>query len=82
MSQEINESILYTLDRFEGKFAICENRITGEFINVPKNLIDKNAREGDILKFSNNKYLLDEISTQKAREEIKDLAKSLFKRKE
>lgn len=36
------------IDRFEGDFAVCENK-NREMINIERKLIPKDAREGDIL---------------------------------
>lgn len=77
----LKDNTLFALDRFEGDFAVCENRTTGEIINIPKELISSNAKEGSILKIENSKYILDEQETTKAQKEIKNLANNLFKRK-
>ena len=71
----------YSIDRFINNFAICENKTTREFINIPKKLIDSSAKAGDIIYRKNNKFIIDKEQTQKEQEEIKSLAKSLFKRK-
>ena len=75
------EEIYYSIDRFSGEFAVCENQTTGEFINIPKFLIESSARPGDIIKKENDKFIIDIEKTKKAKEEIKTLANSLFKRK-
>ena len=80
-NSKLDDNILFTLDRFEGDFAICENKTTGEMINIPKELIASSAKAGAILKIENGKYVLDEEETAKAQREIKDLANNLFKRK-
>lgn len=50
MNNEIKE---YTIDRFEGNFAVCEDRDTGEMVNFKRDDLPQNAREGSILKYSN-----------------------------
>ena len=80
-SNNINHTTFYSIDRFVGNFAICENQTTGEFINIPKVLIPKQSKETDILKFENNKFTIDKNQTEIKKEEIKDLATSLFKRR-
>ena len=35
---------LFTLDRFEGEFAVLENRINGKMLNVQSSLIPKDAK--------------------------------------
>lgn len=54
-----NSSSLYTLDRFEGDFAILENRSTKKMTDIPISNIPSNAKEGDILKLSNGSYIID-----------------------
>lgn len=76
-----SDETYYSIDRFEGNFAVCENQTTGEFINIPRILIDNSSKPGDIIKKQNNKYITDIERTTKAKEEIKNLANSLFKRK-
>lgn len=72
---------LFSIDRFEGNFAICENKQTQEIVNIQKNLLPINATEGDIIRFVNGKYILDIEQTKKEREDIKNLVDNLFKRK-
>lgn len=76
-----NEPIYYSIDRFINNFAVCENIQTGDFINIPKILIDKNAKVGDILVNKNNKFIIDIEKTKSMQNEIKDLAQSLFKKR-
>lgn len=76
-----NENIFFTLDRFEGNFAVCENRLTGDMINIYIDLIPNTAVSGDILKVENNKIVVDIESTSKEKESIQNLARSLFKKK-
>jgi len=68
---------LFTLDRYEGNFAVCENRTTGEMINIPKTVIDSSAKEGDILKFENDKFQINISETEKQN----DFVQNLFKNK-
>ena len=68
----------FSIDRFEENYAVCENLKTGEFINVPTNLLPTNSSEGSILKFENGKYVLDEEKTKLAREETENLVNNLF----
>lgn len=85
-SSELNNYIektktTFSVDRFEGNFAVCENRETGEFINIPISELPENVREGSILKFESGNYILDIESTKKEQEEIKNLVNNLFKKK-
>lgn len=85
-SSELNNYIektktTFSVDRFEGDFAVCENRETGEFINIPLSELPENVKVGSILKFENGSYILDIKSTQKEQQEIKKFVDNLFKRK-
>ena len=71
----------YSIDRFINDFAVCENKTTGEFINIPRKLIVSSAKVGDIIYRKNNKFIIDINQTRKEQEEIKSLVTSLFKRK-
>lgn len=71
----------FSIDRFEENFAVCENKQTGEMINIPKSDLPSNISEGDIIKFENGKYILDIEATNKEKQEIKNLVDNLFKRK-
>lgn len=67
---------MITLDRFEEDFAVLD--IDGKIKNVRRNLIDKNAKEGDVLIFENEKYIVDKNATATAKKEIIDLQNSLW----
>lgn len=78
----IEKPILFSIDRFEGIFAVCENIETNEIINIDKSLLPENCTEGDIIKLENNVYIKDEIVTKNTQEEIKNMVNNLFKRKD
>ncbi len=58
------------IDRFEESFAVCETE-NGEFINIEKDLLPQNAKAGDVLINQNNKYIIDEKSTEQRRNQIR-----------
>lgn len=71
---------LYTLDRFEGNFAVLENRNTKKMTDIPISNIPANAKEGDILRLSNGSYVVDHEETNnvsnKIRQKMDNLKKS------
>lgn len=69
----------FSLDRFEENRAILENRKTNEMIEVDKNRIPKDAKEGDILKFIDNEFKIDRELTNQKREEIKEKMNKIWK---
>lgn len=72
---------LYTLDRFEGNFAILENRTTKKMTDIPISNIPSNAKEGDILKLSNGSYVIDYKETNIVSDRIRDKMDNLRKLK-
>lgn len=72
--------ILFSIDRFEGNYAVCENLTTNEFCNIPKSKLPKNCKEGSIIKLDNNKYVLDEKATSSKQSQVKNMVNNLFKR--
>ncbi len=81
LHNHIKNHVQYSIDRFEGDFAVCENLSTGEFINISKSEIPIEATKGSILILENGKYVLDSEATKKAQEEIKSIVNNLFKKK-
>lgn len=68
----------FSVDRIEGSIVILENRITNEKIEVEKDKIPYDIKEGDILKFINEKYILDKERTINETERIKDKMNRLW----
>ena len=64
------------LDRFEGDFAVIYE--DDALKNIPKELVDINAKEGTVLIKNENKYYLDEKNTAVRRKKIAELQESLF----
>ncbi len=65
------------IDRFEGDFAVVEDSENGKMINIHKDFIEENAREGDVIALFETFYMIDHYETKKRREEILALNKSL-----
>jgi len=64
---------LCIIDRFEGNWAVIE--YGDKTFNFPKELLPKEAKEGDVLKFD---VEINREETEKHRKIIEDLAKDLF----
>lgn len=73
--------VSFSIDRFEGDFAVCQRRETSEIINIPIKDLPENAKPGSILKLENGIYLLDLEETQKEQKIVKNMVSSLFKKK-
>ena len=67
-----NSNPMFTLDRFESDFAVLENRNTKEMTDIPISNIPSNAKEGDILKFSNGSYVVDYEETRMVSDKIRE----------
>lgn len=66
------------IDRFEGNYAVCEKE-DGNMINIEKDKISQDAKEGDVLSVNDNEISIDEISTIERKKEIENLTKDLWK---
>ena len=74
------EPEMYTIDRFEGDLAVCQNRKTGEIKNIEKLELPEEAKEGQILKWDGNKYEIGYNETEEARARIKSKFDRLMKK--
>ncbi len=61
----------YTIDRFENNIAICENRSTGEFIEIQRDRLPKDIKEGTIIRKQNDVYIIDTDKTEEVAQRIK-----------
>jgi len=66
------------IDRFEGDYVVCEKE-DGAMIDIEKDKICKDAKEGDILLVTENEITIDERATRNRKEEIEKLTKDLWK---
>ena len=67
----------YIIDRFEDKFAVCEDEV-GDMHNLLKEKLPANVKEGDILvEDENGELYVNEEETQKRKKYIDDFFNSL-----
>lgn len=66
------------IDRFEGKFVVIELE-NGKMLNMDKNKIPKEAKEGTALEISSDKVIIDIERTKRLYEEIEALEDELWK---
>jgi hypothetical protein len=66
------------VDRFEGEFAVCEDRKTKQTHNIEISKLPKNIKEGNVIKFENGKYVIDENKEQEISERIKNKMNNLW----
>lgn len=65
------------IDRFEDQYAVCEDE-NKKILNIKKEEIPKNAKEGDIIIYINGKYVLDKEKTLSRKKYIESLTKDLW----
>ena len=68
----------FSIDRFEGNIAIIENRKNQNKIEIEKEKLPKQVKEGDIIKKINGKYILDSEKTINEKNRIKDKMNDLW----
>lgn len=68
---------MLSIDRFEENYAVCVDD-DGNVTDIEKNLIDKNAAEGDFIYLKDGRYYVAADRTQAEREEISALQDELF----
>jgi len=74
------KTIFYSIDRFEGDFAVCENRESLEMVNIPISKLPKNINKSTILKLENNKYFVDTAKTICIKSRINYKSSKVYKR--
>ena len=67
----------YIVDRFEEDYAILETE-SSTLINVNKNDIIGEVKEGDILVKKNNNYYIDKEKTDARKMKVNDIMKGLW----
>ena len=68
---------MFTVDRIIDNIIILENRDTREMIEVDKSLFNDCIKEGDIVDFLDDKYVINVEKTNIVKENIRDLFESL-----
>ena len=65
------------IDRFEGKYAICEKENL-DMIDIEISKLPEDAKEGDVLILTEDKIIIDREETKARRERIKKLMDDLW----
>ncbi len=68
----------YSVDRFEGEYAVLENRKTNELKQVKRDMLPTNIKEGSILQCVNGKYMYNEELTKEETNRIQDRMNKLW----
>ena len=65
------------IDRFEAEYAVCEDE-NKKILNINKSKIPKQAKDGDIIIYTDGKYILDKEKTLNRKKYIEELKKDLW----
>jgi len=66
-----------SIDRFEGKFAVCESE-DGMSMNIEKTKLPKGAKVGDVLDINGDSISIDATETIARKEKVAALVDELF----
>ena len=67
----------FIIDRFEGDFAVCQNRETKEMLDLDRKLFPSNAKEGDLIEYDDGTIRI--LDNNALRESIRERMKRLWK---
>lgn len=70
--------MMLIIDRFEGNYAVCEKE-DRSMMNIPREKIPSDAKEGDVLLIENDQITIDHEATVKRRNQIAELVKGMWK---
>lgn len=72
------EEGVWVVDRFEGDFAICENRENKEKREIRIEKLPENIKEGSVLRFKDGKYYLDLNEQEKIEKRIEEKMRDIW----
>ena len=67
-----------TVDRFEGEYAVCEDRDTKEILDIEISKLPNTVKEGSIVRYKNGTYMIDEKLEEETAQRIKDKMDDLW----
>lgn len=74
-NEKISEIVI---DRFEENFAICEGIRDNKIVAIKKEKLPVNVKEGSVLRYDGNKYVIDFEKSNLLKENIKEITKDLW----
>lgn len=69
---------LYIIDRIEGEYLVLESP-NGEMIDVKKEMVDGEAKEGDCLVKKDSYFFIDNEATIRRKEDIEKMMKGMWR---
>lgn len=76
--QNMNDIKEYTVDRFEGNIAVCEDRDTKEMLNIKKEDLPSEIKEGSILTYKDGTFSINKEKEQEVSERISQKMDNLW----
>ena len=70
---------MYTIDRVEGDLVICENRDTGEMLEIPRCQFPEDIRAGELFDLTEKGVQIRQEDTEAARKRVQAKMKALWK---
>lgn len=68
----------YVIDRFEGDYAVCENRENREMFNIKKANLPNDISEGDVLTYKENTFSINNELREEIEQRISEKVKNIF----
>lgn len=78
LAQKLDAIDEFTIDRFEEDIAILEDRKTGKMVEVARDKLPNDVKEGNILNKINGKFILNDKATTKITESIEEKMNRLW----
>ena len=69
----------FVIDRIEEDIVVCENLETKEILNIEKNKLPEDIRQGLVIKLEDDIYIIDTEKTEERRQIIHEKIKNLWK---
>ena len=60
----LSKDTKFVIDRFEEEFAVCENQTNRRMYNIPRSIVEPDAKEGSILMRCGDIYLINSSITK------------------
>lgn len=67
----------YIVDRFEGKYAVCED-VNKEIIDIKLNILPNEIKEGDVVVFNKGVYSIDVDETKARKDRVGKLMNDIW----
>lgn len=78
LAQKLNAMQEFSVDRLEENKVVLENRESREKVNIEKDKLPSNIKEGDILKCINGKYSLEPERSKEETQRIRNKMDNLW----